>query len=63
MVESKFRFFVGKVCKIWLTDGFFRQGKVVESNDTGIILDDRKDGIIFLNDDLIAQIKEVKNGC
>ena len=61
MVESKFRFFIGKICKIWLTDGFFRQGKIIEANDdNSIILDDRKDGISYLSEDMIKNITEVR---
>lgn len=60
MSEARFNIFLDRVVKIWTKDGFFRQGKIVEISDDGLMLDDRKDGLTFLSNELIQKISEVR---
>ena len=61
MVDIKFKLFEGKICKVFLKDGFFRQGKILEIDSNGIVLDDRKDGITFVNFEIIKTITEFRD--
>jgi len=60
-MSDKFKIFVGKVVAIWLINGFYRQGKVMETAENYLILDDRKDGISYLDGNEIRKISMVKN--
>jgi hypothetical protein len=60
MSDAKFKLFLNKVCKVWTKDGFFRQGKIVEVAEESLVIDDRKDGLTYLNDDMIKNINEVR---
>jgi len=60
------RFFLNKKVNIYtnelgnLSKDFFRQGVVLEISDDGLMLDDRKDGVIFLSFDKIKKIQEAR---
>ncbi len=55
------KIFLNKVVKTWDIRDYFRQGKVVEADDEGILLEDRKDGTIFLSIHNIKSITEITN--
>jgi hypothetical protein len=61
-MSEKFKILKDRIVKVWLKDKFFRQGKLIDVNDKGIVIDDRRDGISFLNFEYIESISEVKNG-
>lgn len=61
MGDSKFHFFIGKEIRIWTSDGFFRQGKLLEvDKDGNLLLNDRFDGLTYLSYELIVKICEVR---
>lgn len=64
MDEIKFKFFLNKICKVWTKDNFFRQGKIIDISDSGIVINDRYDGMTYIDSEFIQNIKEVKgNDC
>ena len=55
---KKFKILEGKIVKVFKKDGFFRSGKLLEVDNEGICIDDRRDGITFINFSEILEIKE-----
>lgn len=60
--ENKYSIFIGKEVKIWKTingKDIFRQGIVLNAFNDGLIIDDRKEGVKFLGENLIDSIDVV----
>ncbi len=53
---------IRKEIKVWLKNKFFHQGKLVSFTDEGIVIDDKKKGIIFLALSNISSIEKFENG-
>ena len=55
-MDMDLKFFLNKLVKTWDVQDYFRQGLVVEADGEGILLEDRKEGTIFLS---IHNIKSI----
>ena len=57
---SDFKIFEGKLVKVWLKTKFFYQGKITNVTENGFMIQDRKLGLMFISDDLVESIAEVR---
>lgn len=57
-----FSLFVGKVCKIDVSSGYFHKGKVLDADENFISLIDEKGNSITLSITTVLNVREVSNG-
>lgn len=57
-----FSLFVGRICKVDVTSGYFHEGKVTSADEEFLTLIDRKGRIVTLAHSTILNVREISNG-